>query len=65
MKKWYYSKTIWGAIFVLIGVTAQATGHQFALEDQQTAVNLVTGIIEAIGGLMAIYGRVKAEGVIK
>jgi hypothetical protein len=60
VKKWYKSKTIIGSIIVLIGAAAGGAGYAFTPEDQQAALNLLTSIIEGIGGLIAIYGRIVA-----
>jgi hypothetical protein len=64
-KSIFLSKTFWGAVVVFAGLTAQALGYNFAAEDQQGAVNLITGIVEAIGGILAIYGRTAATKQIK
>lgn len=61
MKSWYASKTIWGAILVLVGLAAQSVGYQIAPEDQQKIVEIIARILEAFGGLIAIYGRIKAS----
>ena len=64
-KSIFLSKTFWGAIVVFAGLAAQALGYNFAAEDQQGAVNLISGIAEALGGLLAIYGRTAATKQIK
>jgi hypothetical protein len=54
------SKTFWGAV-VALGGSALTLGH-YALTpaDAAQAVDLLSGIAGAVGGLIAIYGRVVA-----
>lgn len=54
------SKTFWGAIIAL-GGSALTLGHYTLMSaDAAQAVDLLSGIASAIGGLIAIYGRVVA-----
>src|ERR1700678_1274998 len=54
------SKTFWGAIIALCG-SALSLGH-YTLTPAEAAqtTDLLSGIATAIGGLIAIYGRVVA-----
>jgi len=49
------SKTTWGTIIGMLALIATAFG--FDIGDQNNLVNLIVGIL---GGLFALYGRVKA-----
>jgi hypothetical protein len=63
-KLWYQSKTVWGALIAIAASLLQATGVDFDLAGQdQLAENLValSGAIGAIGGLVALYGRMSAD----
>jgi hypothetical protein len=54
------SKTFWGAV-VALGGAALALGHySLSPADAAQAVDLLSGIASAVGGLVAIYGRVVA-----
>jgi len=54
------SKTFWGAIIAL-GGSALTLGHYtLTPADAAQAVDLLSGIASAVGGLMAVYGRVVA-----
>lgn len=64
MKQWWQSKTIWGAVVVILGLIAQGFGHQISDEDQASLVNLLAQIGESAGALFAIYGRTKATAKI-
>jgi hypothetical protein len=68
-KNWYESKGVWGGIVaVLAGIMAMA-GHSLSPQTQQVIVDNGVGIATAVatiaGGLVAIYGRLKADKVIK
>jgi hypothetical protein len=55
------SKTFWGAV-VALGGSALTLGHYtIAPADAASAVDLISGIASAVGGLIAIYGRVVAS----
>jgi len=55
------SKTFWGAV-VALGASALGLAHYtLTPADAASAVDLVSGIASAIGGLVAIYGRVVAS----
>lgn len=61
MKQWYLSKTVWGAVIAILASLLPATGLQLDTGTQgQLADNLVS-LAGAIGGLLAIYGRLTAE----
>ena len=60
-KAWWQSKAVWGALITLVAVIAQLFGVQIDPELQQQAVNQVTAIAAGIGGLLALYGRIKAD----
>jgi len=69
-KKWYQSKTIWGAIIsILATLYSIISGHTVSTETQQVVVNNVQNIVSAVvaivGAITAIYGRLKADKIIK
>jgi hypothetical protein len=54
------SKTFWGAV-VALGGSALTFGHYtLTPADAASAVDLLSGLASAVGGLIAIYGRVMA-----
>lgn len=58
---WWSSKTIWGAIAVLITIVARV----FVPDITEAEVgNIITMIVEAIAAIFAIFGRVKAVDVV-
>ncbi|KQV43509.1 MULTISPECIES: hypothetical protein [unclassified Rhizobium] len=61
LKDWYRSKTVWGALVAVIASCARLAGLEIGTEDQQLAIDALTTIAAAAGGLIAIYGRVSAH----
>ena len=69
-KSWYQSKTIWGGVIMLIATILQLTGvATISVGEQATLVDNVIAVVSVVaqlfGGLLTIYGRVRAEGDIK
>ncbi|RFC64231.1 hypothetical protein DYI37_07780 [Fulvimarina endophytica] len=60
-KEWYRSRTVWGGLVAL----AAALGGLFGLEVsdaiQSAATTALLDTAAAIGALVAIYGRLRAE----
>ena len=63
-KTWYTSKTIWGGIVTLLSVLLSVFGYDVSAEDQAQLSNLIISIVTvvagAVGGILAIVGRIKA-----
>ena len=60
-KKWYQSKSVWGGIVTVLALALTAFGYGIGADDQAALVDYAVSIGGAIGGLIAIYGRVKAS----
>lgn len=60
-KKWYESKGVWGGIVALLAAIAGAFGYAIDADTQASVVELIMITSGGIGGLLAIYGRIKAE----
>ena len=61
MKQWYLSKTVWGALTAITASLLPAMGLVLGADARiQLADNLVA-LAGAVGGLIAIYGRLTAE----
>lgn len=54
------SKTVWGGIIALIAGVLGIFGYTLGAEDQATLVETITAIASAVGGLIAIIGRIVA-----
>ena len=64
-KEWYKSKAIWGGLIAVGSAIAGAFGVIISADTQDQIAELVVVGASAVGGLLAIYGRVKAEQQIK
>lgn len=60
-KFWYQSKTVWGALIAIAASLLQAGGIDFDAAGQDQLADNLVALSGAIGGLVAIYGRLKAE----
>ncbi len=65
VKQWYLSKTVWGALLALGASVLQFTGIQIGAADQSAIADSAVSIAGAVGGLIAIYGRLTATSAIK
>ena len=61
VKSWLASKTIWGAVIAVVSGVSGILGHNIAAPEQAVLVDSLTAIGTALGGILAVYGRVKAE----
>jgi hypothetical protein len=59
------SKTFWGAVVALGGAALQLAHYTLTPADAVQAVDLLSGMAGAAGGLLAIYGRVVATRKIR
>jgi len=60
-KVWWQSKTIIGAIITVISIILQAFGYNLAADDQATLTDIMVTVFGIGGGILTIYGRVKAS----
>jgi len=59
-KKWWESKTVWGGIIAVLSAIAGAFGYTVSPDMQAELATNITAIGGAVGGVLAVYGRVKA-----
>jgi len=64
-KPWYKSKTVWGGIVALLAGIAGIFGYTLGIEEQAVLTSALIGIGSAVGGLLAVYGRVTAVEKVK
>jgi multidrug resistance efflux pump len=60
----FASKTVWGGVVALLAGGTAIFGYSVSETDQASLVEAVSGIASAVGGLIAIYGRVTATKAI-
>jgi dihydrodipicolinate synthase/N-acetylneuraminate lyase len=64
-KKWYKSKAVWGGLIAVLAAIASAFGYAISPEEQDTIIEAVIAVVGGVGGVLAVYGRVKADSTIK
>ena len=60
-KSWWMSRAVWGGIVAVLAGIAGAGGYVLSPEDQDQFVNLAVPVASAVGGVVAIIGRVLAS----
>lgn len=60
-KSIFLSKTVWGGVAAVVGGGVTIGNVVLTGADVMQVHELVTGIVSSLGGLMAIYGRIKAD----
>ena len=61
MKQWYLSKTVWGALVAILAGLLPAMGLEFDAGAQSQLADDFVSLVGAVGGLIAVYGRLTAE----
>ncbi|MEB2847146.1 hypothetical protein GAO09_15500 [Rhizobiales bacterium RZME27] len=64
MKAWYQSKTVWGALIAVGASLLQIMGAEVDAGTQAELADLAVTTVGAVGGLVAIYGRIAARSEI-
>ena len=60
-KSIFASKTVWGAIIAIGAGVAGIFGYSIGAEDQAQLAEIGVSVASMAGGLIAIFGRVKAS----
>jgi hypothetical protein len=61
VKLWYQSKTIWGALVAILAGVLQMSGVDIDADGQEQFSDGLVALSGAVGGLVALYGRLCAE----
>ncbi len=61
IKPWWQSKTLWGAIVTIGSAALGLAGLDLGDADREALVELLTSLGAAVGGLIAIVGRIAAR----
>lgn len=64
-KKWYTSRSVWGGIIVIGATVAGGCGYVVDEATQGQVLDYIMTGVTALGGLMAIVGRMKADKAIE
>ena len=60
LKSWVTSKGVWGGIAAVGGGVLAFFGYTISDADLSRLIELGSSIASSVGGIVAIYGRVKA-----
>lgn len=60
-KSLFASRTVWGGILALLAGLAGLFGYTVTPEDTATLTELLASVGSAVGGIVAIYGRIRAS----
>lgn len=60
-KPWWQSRTLWGAAVTLFSAAMGLAGLDLADADRTSLTELLTSLGAALGGLLALYGRIAAK----
>ncbi|MGV0818674.1 hypothetical protein V6767_01435 [Martelella sp. FLE1502] len=61
VKKWYLSKTVWGALLAVAAPLLQLGGIYIDDGTQSELAASITTIAGAAGGMLALFGRIAAK----
>lgn len=64
-KSWYESKAVWGGLIAVASAAVGTFGVVVDADTQAQIADLIVVGVGAVGGLLAIYGRIKAGKSIK
>ena len=64
-KSWWQSKTIWAGVIAIVEAIAGIFGISINDTTQKEIVDYIMVVASAISGLLAIYGRVNANKLIR
>ena len=64
-KSWWASKTVWGGLIAIIAGVLGFFGYQLLPADQTALVDGGAALAASLGGVIAIWGRVRASKKIK
>ena len=63
-KKLFESKTFWGGLMAVAAGILGFLGYIFLEADQERVIEIIMSFGAAIGGIIAIYGRISASKLI-
>jgi drug/metabolite transporter (DMT)-like permease len=61
LKKWYQSRAVWGGLVAVVCGVLGLLGYGLEEAERQLLTDALVALGSLIGGLMAIWGRLKAS----
>ena len=65
VKAWYQSKTVWGALIAVLAPLFQVVGLNLPAGFETELAQGLATVAGAVGGLIALYGRLSATSAIR
>lgn len=65
LKSLFASKTFWGGFIAVLAGVLGFFGYELSPADQVSLIEAGVAIVASIGGLIAIFGRIRASKKIK
>ncbi len=64
-KAWYRSRTIWGALVAVFASCANLAGVEISGAEQAGLADDIAALVAALGGILAIVGRIGARRTLR
>ncbi|MDO6966808.1 hypothetical protein [Rhizobium alvei] len=64
IKAWYQSRAVWGALVAILAGVLQMAGLSLDAAGQAQLTDSVLALVGIVGGLLALYGRLKATAAL-
>ena len=64
-KSLFASKTFWGGVIAVLAGVLGFFGYELGGADQGALITMCADVVASVGGVIAIWGRVKASKLIK
>ena len=61
IKPWWQSRTLWGAVVTIVSAILGLAGVELGEADRGSLVELLASLGAAVGGVIAILGRLQAK----
>ena len=61
IKPWYLSRTVWGGVLAIVASLANLAGFGIGGAEQAELADRITAFLAAVGGIVAVAGRLAAQ----
>jgi len=64
-KNWWESRSVWGGVMAVVAGVAGWMGYNVPVELQGLLTDSLLSVVATVGGILAVYGRVKATASVE
>ncbi len=64
-KYWWQSRAVWGGVIAIVAGIGPLVGVAVDADTQNALIECLTGLFAAVGGLLALVGRLRASTTIQ